>query len=82
MQVPGLAVVLVGSRKDSETYVRNKKKACEEVGIASFGETLPEEATEEVVLKASLQHSCGNCMMPCACIFYFQSHLLMLWQIC
>ena len=29
-KVPGLAVVLVGSRKDSETYVRNKKKACSE----------------------------------------------------
>ncbi|KAJ8644913.1 hypothetical protein MRB53_006661 [Persea americana] len=26
--VPGLAVILVGSRKDSQTYVRNKKKAC------------------------------------------------------
>ena len=43
--------MLVGSRKDSETYVRNKKKACEEVGIESFGETLSEEATEEEVLK-------------------------------
>ena len=82
MQVPGLAVVLVGSRKDSETYVRNKKKACEEVGIASFGETLPEEATEEEVLKASLQHSCADRLLPVLCIFYFQSHLLMLWQIC
>jgi hypothetical protein len=30
-KVPGLAVVLVGARKDSETYVRNKKKACAEV---------------------------------------------------
>ncbi|KAL3142873.1 Bifunctional protein FolD 4, chloroplastic [Trebouxia sp. C0009 RCD-2024] len=48
---PGLAVVLVGSRKDSETYVRNKKKACEEVGIESFGSTLPEDVTEEEVLK-------------------------------
>ncbi len=28
---PGLAVVLVGARKDSETYVRSKKKACAEV---------------------------------------------------
>ncbi len=28
---PGLAVVLVGARKDSETYVRSKKKACGEV---------------------------------------------------
>ncbi|KAL0425969.1 UNVERIFIED_CONTAM: Bifunctional protein FolD 4, chloroplastic [Sesamum radiatum] len=30
--VPGLAVILVGDRKDSATYVRNKKKACESVG--------------------------------------------------
>lgn len=44
-------MVLVGSRKDSETYVRNKKKACEEVGIESFGSTLPEDVTEEEVLK-------------------------------
>lgn len=32
-RAPGLAVVLVGSRKDSETYVRSKKKACAEVGV-------------------------------------------------
>lgn len=32
-KVPGLAVVLVGERKDSQTYVRSKKKACEEVGF-------------------------------------------------
>jgi 5,10-methylene-tetrahydrofolate dehydrogenase/methenyl tetrahydrofolate cyclohydrolase len=43
-------VVLVGERKDSQTYVRNKKKACEEVGIASFGTDLPGTATEEEVL--------------------------------
>jgi len=50
-KVPGLAVVLVGSRKDSETYVRSKKKACEEVGIASFGADLPEDISEEELLK-------------------------------
>ena len=49
-KVPGLAVVLVGERKDSQTYVRSKKKACEEAGIASFGTDLPEDATEEEVL--------------------------------
>eukprot|EP00890_Picochlorum_soloecismus_P003604 jgi/Picsp_1/4244/NSC_01753-R1_protein len=48
---PGLAVVLVGERKDSQTYVRNKKKACEEVGIVSYGTDLPETATEEEVLQ-------------------------------
>lgn len=51
VQVPGLAVVLVGSRKDSETYVRSKKKACIEVGMADLGADLPEDATEEEVLK-------------------------------
>lgn len=51
VQVPGLAVVLVGSRKDSETYVRNKKKACEEAGIQSFGVDLPEDVKEEELLK-------------------------------
>jgi hypothetical protein len=55
LQMPGLAVVLVGERKDSQTYVRNKKKACEEVGIKSFGTDLPETATEEEVLKVSGQ---------------------------
>lgn len=51
-KVPGLAVVLVGNRTDSATYVRSKKKACEEVGIASFGVTLPEDASEQEVLDA------------------------------
>ncbi|KAF5192489.1 Bifunctional protein fold [Thalictrum thalictroides] len=49
--VPGLAVVLVGDRKDSATYVRNKKKACEAVGITSYESHLPEDCTEEEVLK-------------------------------
>ena len=49
-RVPGLAVVLVGERKDSETYVRSKKKACAECGIESFGTDLPASATDEEVL--------------------------------
>lgn len=49
--VPGLAVVLVGSRKDSQTYVRNKKKACEAVGITSYEANLPEDSMEEEVIK-------------------------------
>jgi 5,10-methylene-tetrahydrofolate dehydrogenase/methenyl tetrahydrofolate cyclohydrolase len=50
VQVPGLAVVIVGERKDSQTYVRMKRKACEEVGIASFGADLPDTATQQQVL--------------------------------
>src|SRR6516165_9165195 len=34
--VPGLAVVLVGDDPASHIYVRNKEKACKEVGIKSF----------------------------------------------
>lgn len=50
--VPGLAVILVGSRRDSQTYVRMKKKACEECGISSFGFDYPETVTEsELLLK-------------------------------
>ena len=33
---PGLAVVIVGEDPASQIYVRNKIKACEEVGIRSF----------------------------------------------
>ena len=50
-KVPGLATVLVGARRDSQTYVRMKKKACEEAGIASFGRDLPEDTSQEELLK-------------------------------
>ena len=50
-KVPGLAVVIVGSRPDSATYVRMKRKACEEAGIVSFHKELPDTATEAEVLK-------------------------------
>ena len=47
---PGLAVVLVGEDPASQVYVRNKQKACEEMGIASFGHFLSAEATETELL--------------------------------
>lgn len=49
--VPGLAVILVGARRDSQTYVRMKKKACEECGIASFGFDYPDTCTEDELLQ-------------------------------
>lgn len=48
---PGLAVVLVGERKDSQTYVRSKKKAAEEVGFLSVDITLPETISEDALLE-------------------------------
>ncbi|HYW05168.1 MAG TPA: bifunctional methylenetetrahydrofolate dehydrogenase/methenyltetrahydrofolate cyclohydrolase FolD [Gammaproteobacteria bacterium] len=40
-RAPGLAVVLVGHDPASEVYVRNKRRACEEVGIISHAFDLP-----------------------------------------
>jgi len=48
---PGLAVVLVGSDPASEVYVRMKGKKCEELGMHSVTMTLPENTTEEELLK-------------------------------
>ena len=47
--VPGLATVLVGSNAASQTYVRMKRRRCEEVGIHSIGIELPETATQAEV---------------------------------
>ncbi len=47
---PGLAVILVGNDPASAVYVRNKNKACEELGIYSEMYTLPEETTREQLL--------------------------------
>ncbi len=46
---PGLATVLVGDNPASQVYVRMKHKACEQVGIRSFGYTLPATASQEEV---------------------------------
>ena len=47
---PGLAVIMVGNNPASAVYVRNKHKACLEVGITSYQIELPEETTEEELL--------------------------------
>ena len=45
-----LAVIQVGADPASSVYVRNKKKACEYVGIRSLSYELPEETGEEELL--------------------------------
>ncbi len=47
---PGLAVVLVGDDPASHIYVRNKEKACKEVGIKSFEHFLPATVSEKDLL--------------------------------
>ena len=48
--MPGLAVVLVGDDPASHIYIRNKEKACKEVGIKSFHHFLPATISERDLL--------------------------------
>jgi methylenetetrahydrofolate dehydrogenase (NADP+)/methenyltetrahydrofolate cyclohydrolase len=45
-RAPGLAVLMVGDNPASAAYVRNKERACERVGIVSFGRHLPATASQ------------------------------------
>jgi methylenetetrahydrofolate dehydrogenase (NADP+)/methenyltetrahydrofolate cyclohydrolase len=47
---PGLAVIKVGEDPASAVYVRNKRKACEECGIASFAHDLPATTSRQELL--------------------------------
>ena len=48
---PGLAVLLVGDDPASQVYVRNKVKACAEVGVASTLLQLPADTTQHALLQ-------------------------------
>src|SRR5262245_36890502 len=47
---PGLAAVLVGDNSASHLYVKNKRKACEQAGIASWLHALPGETPQRQLL--------------------------------
>ncbi len=49
-RAPGLAVIMVGENAASEVYVRNKRKACEEVGIVSVSHDLPATTSQAALL--------------------------------
>lgn len=49
-RVPGLAVVLVGEDPASQIYVRNKRKACSDVGMRSFSHDLPASTSQTELL--------------------------------
>ncbi len=56
----GLAVVLAGDNPASQVYVRNKIKACDEVGIKSFAVYLPQNVTQSV-LEQAVKELVSNC---------------------
>lgn len=65
-----LAVIQVGSDPASSVYVRNKKRACEYIGIRSLSYELPEETTEaellELIVKLNADKSVNGilCQLP------------------
>ncbi len=48
---PGLGVILVGDDPASRSYVTAKERACEEIGIYSDDNRLPEDTTQEALLE-------------------------------
>jgi len=58
LKTPHLAVIIVGSDPASQTYVRNKIKACAEVGFKSSDFCFPAEVTESELLEkiAEINH--------------------------
>lgn len=49
LSVPGLAVIQVGSDPASKIYVKNKQKACDDIGFASFAYDFPSSTTDELL---------------------------------
>ncbi|PCI42654.1 MAG: bifunctional methylenetetrahydrofolate dehydrogenase/methenyltetrahydrofolate cyclohydrolase FolD [Moraxellaceae bacterium] len=51
LRPPGLAVIMVGEDPASEVYVRNKRRACEEVGFKSIAQDLPDTVTQSELVE-------------------------------
>jgi methylenetetrahydrofolate dehydrogenase (NADP+)/methenyltetrahydrofolate cyclohydrolase len=51
MRQPGLAVILIGEDPASTVYVRNKREACEQVGVLSFYHHLPDTIEENKLIE-------------------------------
>ena len=49
--LPGLAVIIVGDNPASRVYVRNKVKACHDIGLHSELIELPEDTSEQMLLE-------------------------------
>lgn len=68
-----LAVIQVGNDPASSVYVRNKKKACEYVGIKSLSYELAEETTEDEILKLIEKLNADASVMVFSVSFHCQS---------
>ncbi|MCO6523649.1 MAG: bifunctional methylenetetrahydrofolate dehydrogenase/methenyltetrahydrofolate cyclohydrolase FolD [Candidatus Schmidhempelia sp.] len=61
LRAPGLAVIQVGADPASEIYVRNKRRACEEVGFVSYAYDFAVATTEQLI--ALINELNANCQV-------------------
>ena len=59
--IPGLAIILVGNRRDSASYVNAKEKACAEVSFKSFHFQYNEDVSQASILAKIDELNAGSC---------------------
>ncbi|MBR2133849.1 MAG: bifunctional methylenetetrahydrofolate dehydrogenase/methenyltetrahydrofolate cyclohydrolase FolD [Eubacterium sp.] len=72
---PGLAVIIVGDDPASQVYVKNKEKACEEVGFYSEKYALPADTTQEELNALVKELNAKNEINGILCQLPLPSHL-------
>lgn len=72
---PGLAVIIVGEDPASQVYVRNKRRACEEVGFYSEAYELPANTTQEELNALVDQLNANNKIHGILCQLPLPKHL-------
>jgi methylenetetrahydrofolate dehydrogenase (NADP+)/methenyltetrahydrofolate cyclohydrolase len=73
--VPCLAAILVGDDPASEVYVRNKRRACEEIGIESQSHRLPADTSQEDLLQLIAKLNKDNAVHGILVQSPFPSHI-------
>ena len=80
-RAPGLAVILVGGDPASQVYVRNKERACHEVGIVSHAYRLGGEATqqelEDLIVRLNAQSDVDGILLQLPLPFGLDSDYLL-----
>ena len=59
--IPGLAIILVGNRRDSASYVNAKEKACAEVSFKSFHYLYNEDVSQGSLFAKIDELNAGSC---------------------
>lgn len=72
---PGLAVIIVGEDPASQVYVRNKERACEEVGFYSEKFALPENTTQQELNNLVMELNCRDDINGILCQLPLPKHL-------